>query len=737
MDPGRPNAEDGGAEARVLLSAMFDNAPPLFSVEPERFALIAFNSAFVCDVRQALGLEPRAGMTPEDLLPPDAAGRWRELFRRTLREGAFHTEMSVSGGRDMLLAFRRLEQGGRTLGISVLAIEVTETRRAMRVLAETQARLTAVVESTRDLIWSVDPVRFGLVTFNTALVDHFKQGSGLDIRVGMTPDDLLSPEVAARWHGFYSRALREGPFVTEYQTASRPVILLLSVHRMERDGRVFGISVFGKDITERKAAERALAESEARFRSLIEYSPVAIRVSRDFKIEYVNRAYAALFRTSPEAAVGQSVIEQWAPESRQDLSRAIQQASTQEGGAEYEGLSLRPDGSVFPAHVNVAMLRHAPESFHVAFLTDISRRKAVEARLHQTLEELRRLKDRLQQDNLTLRQEITAQQAMAGILGDSPGIRKVLAQARTVAPTSSVVLITGETGTGKELLARAIHDMSPRSARPMLTVNCAALPGGLIESELFGREKGAYTGAGSRAIGRFEAADGSTLFLDEVAELPLELQAKLLRVLQDGSFERLGSHQTVSVDVRLIAATNRDLGALVASGGFRADLFYRLRVFPIEVPPLRARREDIPLLVQDAVRSFAQRMGKTIESIPHETMKRLQEHPWPGNVRELRNLIERSVILSGNEELSVVFESSGAGDAPPVTLEDVQRRHILATLEATRWRIGGKDGAAERLAMQRSTLNSLMKRLGISRPGPNGSRSRTAPASRGDDDISS
>ncbi len=728
MDPDRPNAEDPAAEARAHLSAMFDNAPPLFSVEPSRFALVAFNAAFVHHVRQALGREPRPGMTPEELLPPEAAGRCRELFRRALQDGSFHTEMGIPGGRDMLLTFRRLGRDGSTLGISVLAVEVTESRQAMKALAEAQARLTAIVESTRDPIWSVEPERFGLVTFNTALVDYLKRGSPQDIRAGMTPDELLRPEAAARWCAFYSRALSEGAFVTEYQAESWPEVLLLSVQRMERDGRVFGISVFGKDITERKAAERALAESEARFRSLIEYSPVAIRVSRDFKIEYVNRAYEALFRTSPEATAGLSVIEQWAPESREAFSRAVRQVRVQEGGAEFEGLSVRPDGSVFPTHVSVAMLQQTPVPFHIAFLTDISERKAVEARLQQTLEELRRLRDRLQQDNVTLRREITAQRAEARILGDSPAIRKVLEQARTVAPTDSVVLITGETGTGKELLARAIHEMSPRAARPMLTVNCAALPAGLIESELFGREKGAYTGAEGRAIGRFEAADGSTLFLDEVAELPLELQARLLRVLQDGRFERLGGHQTVSVDVRVIAATNRDLGVLVADGGFRADLYYRLRVFPIEVPPLRARREDIPQLVQDAVRFFSQRMGKSIESIPTETMRRLLEHPWPGNVRELRNLIERSVILSDDGRLTVALEEPGVGQAPPVTLEDVQRRHVLATLERTQWRIGGRDGAAAQLAMQRSTLNSLMKRLGISRPVPKGRRSVNARA---------
>jgi formate hydrogenlyase transcriptional activator len=258
--------------------------------------------------------------------------------------------------------------------------------------------------------------------------------------------------------------------------------------------------------------------------------------------------------------------------------------------------------------------------------------------------------------------------------------------------------------------------MSPRAGRPLVSLNCAALPSGLIESELFGHEKGAFTDASTRQPGRFESADGSTLFLDEVAELPLDAQAKLLRVLEDGRFERLGSAQTVRVDVRVIAATNRDLAAMVDDRRFRPDLFYRLRVFPIEVPPLRARAEDIPLLVWDAVRFFSVRLGKTIDSISWETMQHLQRHSWPGNVRELRNMIERSVILSSGRTLSVAFEPTGAEESPPITLFDAQRRHVLATLEHTGWRIGGRDGAAARLAVRRSTLNSMMKRLGISRP---------------------
>jgi transcriptional regulator with GAF, ATPase, and Fis domain len=278
------------------------------------------------------------------------------------------------------------------------------------------------------------------------------------------------------------------------------------------------------------------------------------------------------------------------------------------------------------------------------------------------------------------------------------------------------VLITGETGTGKELLAFAIHEMSGRSSKAMVTVNCAALPPALIESELFGREKGAYTGAMTRQSGRFEMADGSSLFLDEIGDLPLEVQVKLLRVLQDGQFERLGSTKTLTADVRVIAATNRDLAAMVRDGRFRADLFHRLNVYPIEVPPLRARVSDIPLLVWRFVQEFNKKMGKSIDAIPRPAMERLKYYPWLGNVRELRNQIERAMIVSDGRSLTIDLPANAPGPTSvPVTLEEVERKHIRDVLEGVHWRISGEGGAAEILGLRPTTLHSRMKKLGISR----------------------
>ena len=341
-------------------------------------------------------------------------------------------------------------------------------------------------------------------------------------------------------------------------------------------------------------------------------------------------------------------------------------------------------------------------------------RKRMDDKLQEHVREIEELKERLETENIYLHEEIRLLVEHSDIVGQSVAMKRVLAQAEQVAQTDSTVLLLGETGTGKELLARAIHSMSLRKDRPLVTVNCSSLPPTLIESELFGREKGAYTGALTRMVGRFEIADESTLFLDEIGELPLDLQSKLLRVLEDGTFERLGSSKPLYVNVRIIAATNRDIEHEVKAGKFRPDLFYRLNVFPIVIPPLRKRPEDIPLLVRVVVKEFQKRMGKEIESIPKKTMQALQSYSWPGNVRELRNLIEHAMILSKSKTLDVRVpkQASSATDATG-NLQDMERMHIVAVLEKTGWRLAGKGGAAEVLGLKRTTLQARMKRLGI------------------------
>ncbi len=361
------------------------------------------------------------------------------------------------------------------------------------------------------------------------------------------------------------------------------------------------------------------------------------------------------------------------------------------------------------------------------FLRRLANQVAVAFENALAFEYIEQLKERLEKEKVYLEEEIRIENHFEDIVGESAALRRVLKAVETVAPTESTVLVHGETGTGKELIARALHQLSPARQRTFVKLNCAAIPSGLLESELFGHEKGAFTGAIAQKVGRFELAHQGTLFLDEVGDIPLELQPKLLRVLQEQEFERLGSTRTIRVRVRMVAATNRDLPGMVRDGEFRSDLYYRLNVFPIQLPPLRERPEDIPRLVRHFTQKFARRMGRGMETIPAEAMDALVRYPWPGNVRELENVIERAVILSPGTTLQVPVADlqAAAAQATPesdgkrpghVSLADAEREHILRTLRETDWVLGGPRGAAARLGMKRTTLQSKMKKLGISRP---------------------
>ncbi len=367
----------------------------------------------------------------------------------------------------------------------------------------------------------------------------------------------------------------------------------------------------------------------------------------------------------------------------------------------------------------------------IEFLTQIANQVAIAVENACAFGEIRELKDKLAQEKLYLEDEIRSEMNFAQIVGKSASLRRVLKQVETVAPTDSTVLIYGDTGTGKELIARAIHDLSPRRSKPFVKLNCAAIPTGLLESELFGHEKGAFTGAIAQRIGRFEVANGGTIFLDEIGEIPLELQTKLLRVLQEREFERLGSSRTLRTDARLIAATNRDLEAMVSEQKFRSDLFFRLNVFPVHVPALRERQGDIPLLVRHFTQQFSRRMNRVIESVPSAAMDALSRYHWPGNIRELQNVIERAVIISTGPTLNIDVSdlkfskadppgekraaSKSANGALHNVLEETERQQILKALKECNWVVAGPNGAAARLAMKRSTLQLRIQKLGIAR----------------------
>jgi formate hydrogenlyase transcriptional activator len=365
----------------------------------------------------------------------------------------------------------------------------------------------------------------------------------------------------------------------------------------------------------------------------------------------------------------------------------------------------------------------AYEAADLDFLHLVANQVAAAVENAQAFQEIESLKDKLAKENAYLEEEVRTEFNSGEIVGSSASLRVVLKEVETVAPTGSTVLIRGETGTGKELIARALHELSPRRSHTFVKLNCAAIPTGLLESELFGHEKGAFTGAISQKMGRFELAHEGTLFLDEVGDIPLELQPKLLRVLQEQEFEHLGGTKTIKVDVRLLAATHRDLAQMVSEGRFREDLYYRLNVFPIVLPPLRDRRDDIPRLVRHFTQRFARRMGRRIETIPSETMEALVRYLWAGNVRELQNVIERAVIRSPGPSLQISLAELESApnqvETPAVlsgTLADAERDHIIAILRETGWVLGGPSGAAVRLGMKRTTLQSKMKKLGIARP---------------------
>jgi formate hydrogenlyase transcriptional activator len=470
---------------------------------------------------------------------------------------------------------------------------------------------------------------------------------------------------------------------------------------------------------ERLRVEQQLVESERRYRELYEEAPNAyVAIGGDRRLLSVNHRATQLLGVPASELVGQPVLAHFAetPTGRPLAEEALCAGFD---GRETSGLELemrRRDGGALWASVWMRPLRGADGRIAAvhSIWVDITDRVAAEAE-----------RARLQQQNLYLQEEIKSDHNFEEIVGRSPALLAVLDKVSRVAPTDATVLITGETGTGKELIARAIHSHSRRAAKPLIKLNCAALPAGLVESELFGHEKGAFTGALARRIGRFELADGGSLFLDEVGDLPLETQAKLLRVLQEREIERVGGGAALPVDVRIIAATNRDLLKAVHDQAFREDLYYRLSVFPIALPPLRDRAEDIPLLVRFLVDKFAARVGKRIDGVSRETMRSLVTYRWPGNVRELENVLERAVILATGPTLDLESDaelSAGpatpAADLPAPSLEAIERRHILTVLRQTQWVIEGPRGAAQILGLHPNTLRSRLKKLGITRSAP-------------------
>jgi len=635
-------------------------------------------------------------------------------------------------------AERRLQEANE-----LLQAQIAERKRVEEIFAEAQKYTESIVETIREPLLVLTP-DLKVITANHSFYETFQ----------VTPEETEGRFVyGLSNHAWDIPSLRQlleeiipqntcfNDFEVDHEF---PVIgrrtILLNARRVYREGKgTDRILLALEDITDQMQSEEALKVSEIRYRRLFETAQDGILIleSETGRISDVNPFLVEMLGYSYEELLGKQLWE-IGPFKNIEAAKAAFWELQNKGYVRHDDLPLetkdgRPIAVEFVSNIYLVN-HHKVIQCNIRNITDRKRiaealqqahnelERRVEERtveLRTALSEIKTMKDQLEAENIYFRQEIKMKHQFDHILGHSDGLKYVLYRAEQVAPTNTTVLILGETGTGKELVAAAIHNMSPRKDRPMITVNCAALPANLMESELFGREKGAFTGADTRQVGRFEVANGSTLCLDEIGELPLEAQAKLLRAIQNNEFERLGSSHTIKVDARIVATTNRNLEEEVRKGRFRQDLYYRLNVFPITVPPLRQRKEDIPLLVQAFIERYARKLGKQITSIQKETMKALQDYPWPGNVRELESVLERAVILCPGPVLQLAdkLEISSLPLSSTVrTLEEMERNQILKTLSETRWRIEGKDGAAAILGLHPSTLRARMHKLAIVRP---------------------
>jgi formate hydrogenlyase transcriptional activator len=683
-------------------------------------------------------LQEMLGYTPEEWLA--APGLGLRIMPEEDRERATHdTEAVLASGKKGIAQFRWQAEDGRivwvethlspivdgnekVIGLRGVTLDITERKSAEETLRQTEEKDRAILRAIPDLMW--------LQTRDGVYLDYHAKDSRELLApatefLGKNMRDVLPAELAEEFLRCFERAEEMGePQILEYQHNINERDQWFEA-RIVRSGD--HILTLVRDITERVRAEAALRErkeelSEAQRVAKVgswEWDPATDTVTWSEELYRITGRDPSLPPPNYESQSALFTAASWAR-----LRAAVDQVLKHGTPYELELQLIRGDGRLLWTNARGEVLKDGTGrvvKLH-GTLQDIAERKQAEADLQRAVMEVNRLRNQLQEENVYLREEINLEQNLGEMVGESAALRYVLFKIAEVAPTESTVLITGETGTGKELVARAIHNAGGRCDRPLVKVNCAALSPSLIESELFGHEKGAFTGASARKIGRFELADGATIFLDEIGELPIELQVKLLRVIQEGEFERLGSSKTIEADVRIIAATNRNLDLEVRKGVFREDLWYRLNVFPITVPPLRQRREDISLLVEHFASRFSKKLGKEITSVSPATLKSLRDYSWPGNVRELANVIERAVISSRGSTLVIGRDfTEPAADKllqNNKTLEELERDYILRILNETGWRIEGQQGAARILGINPSTLRARIVKLGIQKPSP-------------------
>jgi PAS domain S-box-containing protein len=708
------------------------------------------------------GAEKLYGYSPEEaigqpvtiVIPPEAGGVPAQTLDR-IKQGkgvqSFDGIRIAKDGRSIDVAITVSpvsDVHGNLVGLSSITRNITEEKKVRDALLRSEAKFSGIVTIAADAIISVNESH-RIILFNEGAEKTFGYSKA---EVLGQPLDMLIPGPSKAEHEIHMRRFGQSGVVSR-RMAERSEILGLrkggeefpaeaSISQLELEGeKIFTVVL--RDISRRRAAEQALREAEKRLAATEEFSLVMVThtdlAGRWLKVP---PTLCRLLGYTERELLGRRFHEITHPaDIEHDVSQRERLLRGEIRSFDMEKRYIRKDGAIVWVYLNVSVVTDEKRNpmFCLSYIRDVTDRKRAEEELQGAMAEIRQLKDRLEAENVYLRSEVSGAHRYGEMVGESQGVRKVLEQVERVAPTDMTVLVLGETGVGKELVARMVHEKSGRRERPLVKVNCSTLPAELIESELFGHERGAFTGAVSKQVGRFELADGGTLFLDEVGELPLGLQAKLLRVLQEGEFERLGSGKTMKVDVRVIAATNRNLSEAAQLGRFRMDLYYRLNVYPIEVVPLRERREDIGRLAEVFLQESAQRLGKRFGKLTQDKIEVLCEYSWPGNVRELENVIARAAIFSNPPTLQLpdgwnreilsfhasavltsndsVHSNSEATIHQQEPLAALEKAHIIEVLQQTHWRIEGPKGAALILGLHPNTLRSRMHKLGIQRPG--------------------
>lgn len=654
----------------------------------------------------------------------------REKFLTTVREfmagsradfELLHRLVNKNGQSRWILARGTLVRNEEDIPKRILLsnTDVTALKHAQQSLRGSLDRLEYLYTETPLLVQSVD-IDGAVLQAN----DNWLRAVGYERTevIGKPALDFLSQKSRTRFKrevmANFRKTGKMTPTPLEYQTKNGQLLDVLCSAAAQKDseGNDIGTLVTMFDISPLKKAERENSFFAYALRSISDFVVIA---DIDKRIRYANKTYLTSRGYTEREIIGKSFEALPVPDESRAAKAGILNALAS-GGWRGELLALKKDGTKFPVQVSASPVLDDENNIlgFIAIGSDLTEKKAAEQELRKAYAEVEQLKDRLEAENVYLQEEIRKDHDFDEIVGSSKEILEVLRKVESVAHTETSVLITGETGTGKELIARAVHSLSNQHAKPLVKVNCTAISPMLVESELFGHEKGAFTGAIRQRMGRFELADGGSIFLDEIGDLPIEIQAKLLRVLQEQTFERVGGSESISVSVRVISATNRNLEQNIQKGTFRSDLFYRLNVFPIALPPLRKRRSDIPVLANHFLEQYARRIGKTFDGISRASMTWMMEYDWPGNVRELANVIERAAVTASGATLDIQPENRyQASDESRLscikTMEEAEREHIINILNKTDWQIGGPGGAAELLGLHKNTLRSRMQKLGI------------------------